>query len=214
MKGVIFDMDGVLFDTESIWQSCWHATAEELGINLDSSFSTDIGGSNGTCMTEVVQKYFHRENVSDIISEVYDMVHVCLKDSVPEKPGLHEIMEHVKRMGYKLAIASASPPDIIANNLTLAGIMSYFDVLISSDEVIKGKPDPMVFTEAARRLGLPNEECYVIEDAINGVVAGYRSGSQVIMVIDKIEPTPEIEKLCYKVCRNLYEVIPQIKEVI
>ncbi len=214
MKGVIFETDGVLFDTESIWQSCWYATGEELGSNLDPSFSTDIGGSNGTRMTEVVQKYFHRENVSDIISEVYDMVHVCLKDSVPEKPGLHEIMEHVKRMGYKLAIASASPPDIIVNNLTLAGIMSYFDVLISSDEVIKGKPDPMVFTEAARRLGLPNEECYVIEDAINGVVAGYRSGSQVIMVIDKIEPTPEIEKLCYKVCRNLYEVIPQIKEVI
>jgi HAD superfamily hydrolase (TIGR01509 family) len=211
MKGIIFDMDGVLFDTEAIWQRCWVAEGKRHGIDLGMDFRREVGGSNGEHMRAVTRRYFHCEDVEEIIANVYSSVHECLEKGVPEKPGLHEILEHARSMGYRMAIASASPYETIIRNLAESGVTDYFDVILSSENVSKGKPDPEVFLTAARLLDIPNKECYVFEDAINGVLAGYRSCSKVIMAVDLVEPDEDIRKLCYAVCHSLEEAIPFLK---
>ena len=212
MRGIIFDMDGVLFATEAIWQKCFNKAARERGLVLDDSFRKEVGGSNGEHMRQTVRKHFHTSDPDSIIKQVYGYVDDELAKNLPEKPGLHEILADLKEKGYHIAVASASPHSTIESNLQRSNVRDYFEVILSGEEVEHSKPDPDIFIKAAEKLGIPNEECYVIEDAYNGVKAGTAAGSKVIMVIDTQIPNEQISSLCYKVCNSLLEVIPYIEK--
>ena len=110
MKGVIFDMDGVLLDTEAIWQACFRKVGEEYGVTLDADFRHDIAGYNGTHMRQVVSKYFHTDDVDTIIKKEYALVHEELAKHVPEKPGLHEILNHLRVTALRLRVPHPITP--------------------------------------------------------------------------------------------------------
>ena len=134
-----------------------------------------------------------------------------LETSVPLKPGLFELLEYLKQNHVTLAVASSSPIEIIRSNLRVSGCESYFDRVISGHFLKRGKPAPDVFLYAADEIRLSPSDCYVLEDSINGVLAGLAAGCVTIMVPDYSPPTEELYEKGALVCSSLLEVKERIE---
>lgn len=203
IQGAIFDMDGVLFDTERIFQKTWHELAAEYGVVLPDEFAREITGSSGTHMCRIIEKHYKVSDGMVVIEECRKRIRESLKKEVPKKPGVVELLSHFRSQGMKIAVASSSTMEQIESNLKIAGIRQYFDAVTSGKEVKYGKPAPDIFLLAAQRIGCAPEECYVFEDSENGIRAGVVAGCRTIMVPDLLEPTEEIRNICYGVYENL-----------
>lgn len=206
MKGAIFDMDGTLFDTESIWQKYWNEAAIKRGIELPEDFKYEICGSTGDNMYNIIRKYYHTDDPYSIYDETFNNYEKEIITHIEMKEGVLEILNYLKDKGYKLAIASSSRSERIENNITKANIKDYFDTYVGGEEVEYGKPHPDIFLKASSKLGLDPKDCYVFEDAYNGVNAAHSTGCKVIMVPDLMEPNKEIKSKC-TVYKSLLDVI-------
>ena len=204
-KGAIFDMDGLLLDTERVFQSVWHAQAARFGITLDETFAPTICGTNGALEEEIVARYFKTDDPAAVISTVNTACAERLTKEVPVKKGAHLILREMKQKGLLLALASSSPLDLILHNLKTAGLDVYFDEIVSGQQVEHGKPAPDIFLLAAEKIGLAPSDCYVFEDGLNGIRAGYAAGCSCIMIPDLVSPTEEIRKICAGICPDLEE---------
>lgn len=213
-KGAIFDMDGVLFDTERIYQETWQEIAVKQEIMLDGSFLRAISGTSGAHMSRVVEEYYHVPDGTDIIKRCMEQVKQKLSVHVPVKKGVHEILDFFQNNGMGMAVASSSAAQQIEANLQMTGIRDYFSAIVSGTEVRRGKPAPDIFLLAAERLHCAPEECLVFEDSENGIKAGYAAGCFTVMVPDLIEPSSEILPYCRKVCSDLEQVIFDINDEI
>ena len=212
MKGGIFDMDGLLFDTEAIFQSVWQEKARELGRTLDEDFTRRICGSSGPVTQAVVTDYYGVEDPAAFIRDVNECVRRIEETYLPMKKGCVEILTGLREAGFKLAVASASRQPMIERNLAFNGIAKYFDEVVSSSQVERGKPEPDVFLYAAERLSLPPEECYVFEDSMNGIRAAHAAKMRPVMIPDLVQPTEEIRALCWGIFPDLSEALSAILE--
>lgn len=211
MKGAIFDMDGVLFDTEALWQKCWNQTAAEMNLTLPEEFKKEVCGSSDK-MPSVIQKYYHVDDPYPVILRTYTRLKSLLEEDLPEKEGLHEILPELKAMGFRIAVASSSDTNTIRSNLMRSNTLQYFDAITSGQEVKHGKPAPDIFLLAAEKLNLPIEECYVFEDAYNGIRAAAKANSKPIMVVDLSEPDEEMKQSAHFIVYSLKEALKKIKE--
>ncbi len=193
-KGVIFDMDGILFDTERIYQDTWREIAADRDIELPEDFVFWISGTSGPVMLDLIQKHYHVEDGTEIRDECMQRVRDKLLIHVPVKPGVYEILQWLKEQHVKTAVASSSLPEQIRSNLQKADMEQYFDEVVSGTEVKNGKPAPDIFLLAAERIGLMPEECCVFEDSANGVKAGHAAGCTTIMIPDMIQPSEETKR--------------------
>lgn len=212
LKGAIFDHDGLMFDTEKIWQANWNLVADEMNITLPEEFQKEICGSSGQHMLDVIQKYYHVEDGTSIRDRVRQGVFDDEAKHIDMKEGLLDILEMFQKHGVKMAVASSSQKEMIVRNLRKANVEDYFEVVVSGQEVEHGKPAPDIFLLAAERLGLDAKECYVFEDAYNGVQAGVASKAKTIMIPDLVQPTDEIRNIVAAVCTTLKEASDKIEE--
>ncbi len=212
LKGAIFDHDGLMFDTEKIWQANWKLVADEMNITLPEEFQKEICGSSGQHMLDVIQKYYHVEDGTSIRDRVRQGVFDDEAKHIDMKEGLLDILEMFQKHGVKMAVASSSQKEMIVRNLRKANVEDYFEVVVSGQEVEHGKPAPDIFLLAAERLGLDAKECYVFEDAYNGVQAGVASKAKTIMIPDLVQPTDEIRNIVAAVCTTLKEASDKIEE--
>ena len=195
IKGAIFDMDGLLFDTENIFQETWREVAAENDVTLGADFVGDICGTSGSHMCRVIEKHYGVADGSFIMEECMRRVREKLRVHVPKKPGAERIVKTFHDKGVRLAVASSSYPEQIESNLALAGLREYFDEVVSGKEVEHGKPAPDIFLLAAKRIGCAPEECYVFEDSENGIRAGKTAGCTAIMIPDILTPSKEIREI-------------------
>ena len=212
--GAIFDMDGVLFDTERVYQQTWHEIARDRGIALEEGLDRAVSGTNGDVMRRVIERYYHVPDGMEIMVECKRRIREKLSRTVPLKPGVHEILDFFRFRNIRLAIASSSAPEQIRSNLALSGLGPYFDAVISGEEVQNGKPDPEIFLRAAAALGCAPGSCFVFEDSLSGVRAGHAAGCDTVMVPDLIPPTPEILPLCFRVCESLNDALNEIRDML
>lgn len=203
LKGVIFDHDGLMFDTEKIWQKEWHIAAEKRNIVLSEKFPKDIGGTSGEKLLQVIRFYFHTDEPEFIRQEVTKKVYQEEAEHLDAKKGLLEILDMFQKNHIPMAVASSSPKEMIERNLKNAGVDYYFKVVVSGEEVERGKPYPDIFLRAADKLGIPAEECYVFEDAYNGIQAGHEAGCFTVMIPDRIAADEEMRKVADKVFDSL-----------
>lgn len=210
-KGAIFDQDGLMFDTEIIYQECWLAVAEEMGFELPEGYFAGVRGASGENLLNIMRKFLPEVDPEEYVRRTFDLCHQIQDTRLPEKKGLHEILEFFKQNGVKMAVASSTKRSRVEKNLKKSGIDHYFEALVTGDEVEHGKPDPEIFLKAAEKIGLAPEDCYVFEDSFNGIRAGHAAGCCTVMVPDLIGPDEEIKRTYDICCTDLLEVIEHIK---
>ena len=203
MRGAIFDMDGLLIDSERVWQRVWHELAEERGLTLPDTFAAEICGTGLAESLAVLSRHFHTDAPEEVSRACAARVYRIEEGGVPLLPGAALIRAGLRARGFRMAVASSSGPDMIRVNLRYNGIEHYFDKLVSGRAVKNGKPAPDIFLFAAKELGLPPEECYVFEDSFNGVEAGYRAGCRTIMIPGLIPPDEAHRAMCAGVYPDL-----------
>lgn len=209
-RGAIFDMDGLLFDTEQVYQDTWHEIAAERSMILGEGFLEAISGTSGSRMRQVIENYYHVPDGTDIMKECLERVRKKLEFHVPVKKGVFEILSAFEKAGLRIAVASSAPFEQIRANLRTAGLESHFDILVSGSEVTHGKPAPDIFQCAAGRLGFLPEECFVFEDSENGIRAGHAAGCVTVMIPDLMAPSPEIVPYCSHIFLDLLQASKQL----
>ena len=207
VEGVIFDMDGLMFDTEPIWTEAWRPALAQFGLELPDGMSDAMRGTSGSSAFRVMRSFLGEDaDVAGIWGALRAEALRELERGVAKKPGLDELLLFLKERGVPMAVASSSPTSLIEMNLANAGVAEYFSCTISGDDAERPKPDPQVFLVAAERLGCDPARTLVLEDSLNGVRAGAAGGFITVMVPDMVAPTDEIRGLYTCCCKDLLEV--------
>lgn len=208
VKAVIFDQDGLMFDTERVSKEAWQIAGEEFGIRLEESFLCTIRGRNYDDCTRRFEEVFGAEKDFEPLRrrkrEIF--LNLLKERGVPVKPGLKELLVWLKEHGFKTVLATASTKEYSMGNLKETGIEAYFDGMITGDMVEQAKPNPQIFCRAAEMVGEQPEHCLVLEDSINGVEAGLRGGFVTVMVPDLTQPDDVLRSRVRAVCGSLLEV--------
>ena len=210
-SGAIFDMDGLMFDTEAIWQEGWRLFAQKYGYEPSQEFGKNISGTSGEVMENVVRTYYPTVDPPTFIAEERAYVEKRLESGIPVKDGLYEILDFFKECGVKMAVASSSGIEMIESNLKKTKTDGYFDAVVSSRQVEHAKPKPDVFLLAAEKIGIDPTDCYVFEDSFGGVQAGHAAGAVMVMIPDQLQPTAEIRALTDGVFTTLAEAAGAIR---
>lgn len=212
-KGVIFDMDGLLFDTEKVFQETWQELAKEQGIVLKDGFVRAVSGTSGQKMCRVIEEYYGVWDGTDIMNECMQRICRKLETSIEKKVGVDEILKFFYDHRIRIAVASSSSRIQIEKNLKKAGIRGYFTEIVSGKDVKNGKPSPDIFVLAAERIHCIPGQCYVFEDSENGIRAGFAAGCKTIMIPDLLEPSSEVQSMCCGIYKDLKQALDMIKVV-
>lgn len=215
IKAVLFDMDGLMVDTESLATEAFIHSAKKQGYDMTKEETLLVLGFTTKSIYEFWENYFKNSDVSgkQLVDDHYKYIENILFTTGPRKmPYIEELLKYLKESNYKVAVASSSNMDHIINNMEKTGLKKYIDEFASGAEVENGKPAPDVFLLAAERLGVKPENCLVLEDSKSGVIAGSSAGAKVIMVPDMFSPDEECKERTYRIVGNLGEVISILEE--
>ncbi|MHC5228352.1 HAD family hydrolase [Enterococcus sp. LJL99] len=209
-EGVIFDMDGLLFDTELVYYESTQKIADEMGIPYTKELYMDFIGVSD----EEVKAHYHqiyqehgKETVDEFIRRSYeDTYQVFASGAVPLKDGVLELLDYLDQAQIPRVVASSNVRSAIELLLSNAEIQDRFSGILSAEDVTRAKPDPEIFNKAVDFLGTKPEKTLVLEDSKHGISAAKAAGIPVIMIPDLIEPTPEIETKTLAIFDSLKKV--------
>ena len=205
-NGAIFDMDGLLFDTERLYYKSMEESTRRFGVQHTQEFEDALAGTNGAQAVATIHSFFPAVDAHAMLADCTARVRAWLEKEVPLKPGARELPAFFRAHGVRTAVASSTEKDLVLHNLKLAGLDGLFDAVVSGQEVAHGKPAPDVFLHAAQQIGCAPEECYVFEDSVSGCRAGIAAGCATVMVIDMFQPTEELRTGCARICESLFDV--------
>ncbi len=185
-RAVIFDMDGVIVDSEPLHKEAFHAVLDDLGYGRDLArlglnFDDYIGRSDFVLWQDFVARHHPPQTMAELITLKRDLVVAMIRQQEPLFDGLPELVAALAPR-WPLAVASGSERAVIDAVLEIGDLRRHFSAVVSASEVTHGKPAPDIFLLAANRLGVPPEDCVVIEDSKPGVAAGLAAGMQVLAV--------------------------------
>lgn len=183
-KAIIFDLDGLLIDSGPAWHRADVRLFAFYGIHPDTEFRERLTGrGQRECAKMIIEKYKLDESIEKFCERRWDYLYQILDESVFLMSGAKELVERVSKKGYLVALATSGHQVEKAEELLdKVEILSYFDEIVSGLDVAKSKPDPDVYIKAAQILGVDASDCVVLEDALNGVLAGKAAGMKVIGV--------------------------------
>ncbi len=210
IKGLIFDMDGLLFDSERIVQRAWNIAGKRLGYG--DNFGDHIYNTIGYNVTkreqyfkEHVQKDFPMDLFNKYTREAY--WEIADKEGISLKPGAKEVVQYAKTKGYKLGVATSSRKLHATQLLQTGGMLEMLDATVFGDTVSVAKPHPEIYLKACEKIGLVPEECIAVEDSPAGVESAVAAGMVTIMIPDLVRPTQEIKELADHIYEELFQVI-------
>lgn len=212
-KAVIFDMDGVIFDSERVLLEDWIEMGKKYHLeNIGETFLKCVG-RNAAAAKDVFLETYGPDFPYDTLKEEH-RAHYREKYSggrLPMKPGAREVLQDLKAKGYSIALGSSTRSVLVKQQLQDAGLIQYFDVIVGGDMVERSKPHPDVFLLCAKGLEAEPSQIYVIEDSINGIKAACNGGMIPIMVPDLIPPTEEMHQKAKVILKDLFEVMEYLK---
>ncbi|MCQ2483179.1 MAG: HAD family phosphatase [Clostridia bacterium] len=209
MKAVIFDMDGVIFDSERAVFNGWKEIAEKYGFkDLEIPYMKCIGVNAASTRKIFLDFYGNDFPYDDYCREQSANYHAKYDNGrLPLKPGVFELLDYLKKEGYCTAIASSTRTAVVENQIRDAGLLKYFNLIVGGDQVAKSKPEPDIFLKAAEGLGSDFSDVYVVEDSYNGIRAAFKAGMKPIMIPDMLPADDEMREKAAVVLDNLKAVI-------
>lgn len=213
IQGVIFDMDGTMFDTERMWATFWVPALDALGLPYKEGLAEAERGTAGETSRKIVRQFYGEDCDADAVIDSLHKVadEVFSAGRVPKKPGLDELISWLDDAGIPMAVASSSREAAIRRNLDNWGMTHHFKAILSGQHVTHSKPDPEIFIKAAEALGVEPAKCLVLEDSYNGVRAGAAGGFVTVMVPDLAPADDEMRSLYTMECASLNEVLEKLK---
>lgn len=213
-KAVVFDMDGVIFDSERLVIECWKEVADKYGIADIERACEACLGVNATETRESFKRFYGQDFPYDEYKkEMSEMFHSRYDGGrLPTKVGVKELLQYLKEQGKKVGLASSTRKVVVVQELTDAGLIEYFDVVVGGDMVTRSKPQPDIFLKACEELGVKPEEAFAIEDSYNGIRAAFAGKLRPLMVPDLMPVTEEMQELAECVFETLLDVKEFLKD--
>ena len=216
IKALIFDMDGLIIDSERIVQRAWDLAGPHVGIENMGEYIYPALGMNRKRREQYFRDTFGKDFQIDKFQEMnkkyfYEIVD---NEGIALKPGVKELMEDAKRRGLKIGLATSSSQEYARGILNKVDVWKYFDGGVFGDQVTKAKPDPEIYLLACGKVGVTPNEALALEDAPAGIRSASSAGMRVIMVPDLVQPDEAIQKLYYKKVETLHEVLPLLDELV
>jgi HAD superfamily hydrolase (TIGR01509 family) len=212
IDAVIFDMDGLLIDTEAVYLKAYLAAAAHMQVELPVAFCHSLIGRPSPDCDRMIQEFFGPAFALDAFNDHADgHAARALAANVPVKPGAAELLAFLGERGLPLAVATSSSRRTTERHLGQAGLLGHFRALATRDDVERGKPHPDLYLEAARRLGVPPARCLALEDSNNGLTAAHAAGMIAVMVPDIAPPTDEVRAKCLAVLPDLHAALALLK---
>ncbi len=206
-QGAIFDMDGLMFDTEALYGIAWTKTAESYGLTPNPDMHKAICGTSGERSLQIIRDFYPSvADAEEFLLRGLEWVRHEMANHIPEKPGVRELLAYLSEHGVRLAVASGTMRPYVERYLRRTGLDGYFSAVIGGTDIAHGKPEPDIFLAAAEALGLASEDCYVFEDGINGCLASIAAGCVTVMVPDLLPPTEFIRTHAAGIYPSLHEV--------
>lgn len=207
-KAIIFDMDGLLLDTEKICWECFRSACKQFNYDPDFNIYKRIIGRSATegnkILSEALKDFIPYETVNPIWNKLY---HDAIENNpIPLKKGVREFLEHVSKLELKLAVATSTGYDLAVKKLKNTDLYKYFEVVVAGDQVTNSKPDPEIYLTVADKLGVDPKDCLAFEDSDNGTLAAHAAGMTVIQIPDMIEVSDEVKALGHRIVGSFEEV--------
>ena len=210
IRGVLFDMDGLVLDTEKLYARFWMEALHFYGFPMTMEQALKMRAANTQLGTEILQGFFgptvdyglcraKRIELMDAYIELH---------GVEPKPGICELLDYLDAKGIPTAITSSSPTERIEKHLGSLNLLHRFRKICSGHDVPRGKPAPDIYLHGAASLGLPSENCLALEDAPTGILSAHRAGCVTVMIPDLDQPDGDTEKLLHAKADSLLDVIP------
>lgn len=204
---VIFDMDGLLFDTENLYRAALFAVAEEGGHAMTDDLFHSMIGSPWRTNRVLILDHFGADFPADALRDAaHDRMHELMVAGPYLKPGAIDLLDTLDDLGLPRAIATSSRHPEVQRNLTAHALTERFHHVVAFGDYAAGKPEPHPFLTAAERLGVAPADCLALEDSYPGVRSAQAAGTMAVMVPDLLHPIPEIAALCVHVAADLHEV--------
>ena len=212
INAVIFDMDGLMFDTERIWATLWEPALATLGLSYKEGLDDAARGTAGDSMRAVLRRFYGPDCDPDaIIDALHQEAEKAFQAPPPKKPGLDELLDWLEAQHIPMVVASSSRMASILHHLNGWDMTHYFKAVISGEQFTSSKPDPEIFYKAATALGTQPARTLVLEDSYNGVRAGAAGGFVTVMIPDLSPADDEMRRLYTAECKDLYEVLDGLK---
>lgn len=205
---IIFDMDGVLFDTERMSIPSWEKAGLKYGIPGLGALSVECTGTNAVRCKEIITGHFDQPiPYEEIRQEKSRLMHESFRQNgMPIKEGVFELMDWLKENQFHIGLATSTSEASASEELSMCGLDRYLDAAIYGDNLKHSKPAPDIFLLCAARLQAVPADTWVIEDSYNGIRAAHAAGMRPVMVPDMLPPTPEMQELSVRICKDLTEV--------
>ena len=207
-KAVIFDMDGVIFDTEKVYLDIWIEVFEKYGYKMTKELYVNV---MGTGRKNVIKTFL--ENFGDDlpIEKMYEekdnqLFYIIENQGIPLKKGVKELFSMLKEKNYKIALATSAKRERVEKQIKDKWLKESFDAIVCGDDVEKGKPSPDIFLKAAKEIDVEAKDCFVVEDSPAGIKAAFSGGMKGIHVEDLKVADEDILKYCQKSFKDLQEV--------
>lgn len=215
VSGIIFDMDGVLIDSERQSNEGWLWAAGQLGVDMPMWLIDSFKGAPAERCCKFFDDYY--KGVIDYWEakelRTQHVYKIRETEGIPVKKGVKDIFEYIRNNGLKCAVATSTRRESAEKTLHEIGVWDYLDAVVYGDEVEHGKPEPDIFLRAAKAIGVNPSEAVVVEDSINGIKAGYAADMRVVHIPDTIAIDDDIRKLTYMVCADLNGLIDVVESI-
>lgn len=215
IEAIVFDMDGLIFDTEKVVQQSWSLASKELNLpDVGEHIYHTIGFSRASR-----REYYFKVFGPDFPAEEFSALtrvkfrEIADKNGIRKKPGIEELLKYLKQINLKTAVATSSSRAYAENLLKEAGLRQYFDACVFGDSVVSAKPNPEIYIKACALLEVKPTCAMALEDAPSGIQAAHAAGMIPVMIPDLVKPTLETAELCYKISDTLFDILAMLEGI-